>query len=345
MHPPERLLIRAANWVGDAVMCLPALRLVRRRFPRAHIAMLARPWVAGLYARESWLDEVIPYTPKPGRGDLAAKWRAARELARLNFDATLLLPNSFESAAVAFAARIPRRTGYARDGRGFLLTQPLPPPRPGEIPDHEVFYYLELLRRAGWLEELPASRPPILLEGAEAARAAGRAALDALGLPAPVLGISPGAAFGTAKRWYPERFAEAAALILREWPASVALFGSAAERPLCAQVEAALAGRRVHNFAGETSLARFIDLAAACQLFLTNDSGAMHIAYALSVPTVAIFGPTDHIGTGPTGPHTRLVRHDVECGPCKLRECPLDHRCMKLVTPDEVAHAALELLK
>ncbi|MBK7927549.1 MAG: lipopolysaccharide heptosyltransferase II [Bryobacterales bacterium] len=346
MESPHKLLIRATNWVGDAVMSLPALRMVRARFPQAHVAVLAKPWVADLYGRETWLNEVIPYTPQPGRGDWAAKWRAAREIGRMGFDAALLLPNSFESAAVAFAARIPERIGYARDGRGVLLTRALAVPKPGEIPAHETFYYLELVRRAGWLRELPATAHPVL-EGLEAARSAGGVLLEEKGLGGGVLGVSPGAAFGTAKRWYPERFAAAALRVAEERGWGVALFGSGGERALCEQVRAALEGkvRGVHNFAGETTLRQFIDAAAACRAFLTNDSGAMHIAYAVGVPTVAVFGPTDHIGTGPSGEHTRIVRVPVECSPCKLRECPIDHRCMKGVEADMVARTALELLK
>ncbi|MEP7364234.1 MAG: lipopolysaccharide heptosyltransferase II [Acidobacteriota bacterium] len=346
MHPPSKILIRATNWVGDAVMSLPALRLVRARFPHAHIAILAKPWVADLYGRESWLNEVIPYTPKPGRTDLRAKWRAARTLTTHNFDTTLLLPNSFESAAIAFLARIPHRIGYARDGRGLLLTRALSPPKPGEIPAHETFYYLELIRRAGWLDALPAAASPYL-EGVPQAREAGAELLSSHNLSGGTLGISPGAAFGTAKRWYPDRFAAAAIEIARARDLSIALFGSATERPLCEQVRAAVEPkvRAVHNFAGETSLRQFIDAASACRLFLTNDSGAMHIAYSLGVPTVTVFGPTDHIGTGPVGPHTRIVRNPVECSPCKLRECPIDHRCMTRVEAPEVARTALELLK
>jgi len=346
MPSPAKLLIRATNWVGDAVMSLPAMRLVRARFPSAHIAVLARPWVADLYGRESWLNEVIAYTPRPGRTDLAAKWRAARTLAQRRFDTTLLLPNSFESAAVALLARIPNRIGYARDGRGILLTRAIAAPKPGEIPAHETYYYLELIRRAGWLDALPAAAAPTL-EGAAEARDAGATLLASVGLAGPILGISPGAAFGSAKRWYPDRFSAAAIQISSARGFAVALFGSAAERALCEEVCAALASRvrAVHNFAGTTTLRQFIYAAAACSLFLTNDSGAMHIAYALGVPTVTVFGPTDHIGTGPVGEHTRIVRQPVECSPCKLRECPIDHRCMTRVESGLVARTALELLK
>jgi heptosyltransferase-2 len=329
----SRILVRATNWVGDAVMSLPALRAIRARFPAAHIAVLARPWVADLYAREPFADEVIPYTAPRGARGLAEQWRAAAELRRRRFDCAILLQNAFEAALLAWLARIPRRIGYNRDGRGFLLTDAIAVPRPGEAPLHQRFYYLELLRRAGILNEIPQDNA-VRLEGA--APAQGEA----------WVGVSPGAAYGGAKRWPAERFAEAAAELAACLEAGVALFGSADERALCERVEALIAGRaRVVNHAGRTSLREFIDLAAGCRVFLTNDSGAMHIASALGVPTVAVFGATDHVATGPAGERWRIVREPVECSPCLLRECPIDHRCMTRVEPGRVAREALELLK
>ena len=337
--PFNHILVRATNWVGDAVMSLPALRALRERFPQAHIAILAKPWVAGLYHRERFCDRLIPYTPRT----LGEKYRAARALSLHKFDVAILLQNAFEAAAVAAIAGIPKRIGYARDGRGFLLTTAVPVPGPGEIPPHERFYYLELLRRAGILDRLPES-DNIRLEGAPDARAAGLERFRALGLGDTIVGLSPGAAYGTAKRWLPERFAEAANRVAGELGASVAVFGSASERDLC---ESVAGGIRVpaRNFAGQTELAEYIELAAACRVYLTNDSGAMHIASALGLPTVAVFGATNHVTTGPTGPLARVVREPVECSPCLKRECPIDHRCMTRVDAARVADTALELLK
>jgi heptosyltransferase II len=335
----ERILVRATNWVGDAVMSLPALGALRDRFPKASISILAKPWVADLYAREPFCDELIPYRA----ADLKSKWLLARQLAAHRFDCAILLQNAFEAAAIAFAARIPERIGYARDGRSPLLTRAVKTPRKGEIPPHERFYYLELLRRAGILETLPASEA-IRLEGAGAAREAGRARFHELGWNGDVIGLSPGAAYGGAKRWLPERFAEAANLLARELNAAVAVFGSEGERNLSGSIADAIQAP-VKNFAGRTTLAEFIDLAAACRVYLTNDSGAMHIASALGVPTVAIFGATDHLATGPTGALASVVREPVECSPCLQRECPIDHRCMTRVGAGRVADAALELLK
>jgi heptosyltransferase-2 len=331
----SRVLVRATNWLGDAVMSLPAIRAMRQVFPHAHIAIAASPWVADLYARETSIDRIIPYTGS--RRAFAARLRVER------FDGAILLQNAFDAALIAWLARIPERIGYNRDARGLLLTRAIPVPEPGDIPRHERFYYLELLRRAGVIERFP-STDAIRLEGIEAARESGARHLAALGMALPVIGISPGAAYGNAKRWLPDRFAEVA----RAWQrvsAAVLIFGSASERPLCEEIAAYLSGRRieVRNLAGQTTLREFIDLAAVCRLFLTNDSGAMHVASALAVPTVAVFGATDDATTGPTGPLARVVREHAECSPCLLRDCPIDHRCMTRVTADQVAAVALEL--
>jgi heptosyltransferase-2 len=337
-----KILVRATNWLGDAVMSLPALQAIRGGYPDAHIAVLARPWVADIYARESFADEVILYESPRGLKDLRGKWRLARALAARKFDLAILLQNAFEAAAIVRLAGIPRRVGYDRDARGWLLTDAIQVPARGEIPRHERFYYLELLKRAGIIGAIPDS-DAIRLTGSQGAAEAGARRFSEMGIHGPVIGISPGAAYGSAKRWLPERFAEAAASL----DGTVALFGSADERALCEEIAGMLRqrGKYVYNFAGETKLSEFIELAAACEAYLTNDSGGMHIASALGVPTVAIFGATDHIATGPTGPLARIVREPVDCSPCLLRECPIDHRCMTRVPAEIVAQAARELLK
>jgi len=342
----SKILIRATNWVGDAVMSVPALAAIRRSFPKAEIVVLARPWVADIYAGETSINRVIRYHAPGGLRGWGAKWRLARGLRRERFDCAILLQNAFEAALLVWLAGIPKRIGFDRDGRGWLLTDPVAVPKPGDIPRHERFYYLELLRRAGVIDAMPPS-DAIRLEGT--AQAAGRGALKfgQLGIPLPVIGVSPGAAYGGAKRWLEDGFAEAASRVANEQSASVVLFGSETERPLCDAIASSIRGRGLAavNLAGRTTLREFIDLAAACRLFLTNDSGAMHIASAAGVRTVAIFGATDELATGPTGPLARVVREKVECSPCLLRECPIDHRCMTRVTPDRVAVAALELLR
>jgi len=325
------ILIRATNWIGDAVMSLPALRAVRTRFPDARITVLAKPWVAALYEGERSIDGVIP---------LEGRWQTILRLRAGHFDWGILFPNSFDSALVLRLGGVKRISGYARDARGFLLTDAIPRPLPGQIPRHERFYYLELLRRAGVIDVLP-DVPEIQLDSLDAKRRRGEKAFLAAGVSLPVIGVSPGAAYGGAKRWIPERFSEAASRLAAQYGASVAVFGSAAEKVLCDSVAVAAGGR---SFAGETSLRDFIDMAAACHLFLTNDSGAMHIAAATGVPSITVFGPTDETATGPLGDQAVRLRHPVECAPCMRRECPIDHRCMTRVTADDVILAAAKIL-
>src|ERR1700677_1352287 len=178
----SRVMVRATNWLGDAVMSLPAIRAIRGVFPQAHLAVVAKPWVADLYARERSIDRVIPYTAKTF-GDKRA---FAARLRRERFDGAILLQNAFDAALMAWMAGIPERTGSRRDGRGFLLTQAIPVPEPGDIPRHQRFYYLELLRRAGMLERFPVA-DAIRLDGIDAARAAGEAHLARLGIAGPAV--------------------------------------------------------------------------------------------------------------------------------------------------------------
>jgi len=342
----RRILVRATNWVGDAVMSVPALQALRQHNPQTQIAILARPWVAGLYGREAFCDELIPYDAPRGWQGLNEKRRLAASLRARKFDCALLLQNAFEAAALARWAGIAIRIGYDRDARGWLLTHPIPLPAAGETPRHQRFYYLELLKRAKLIPGYEHDGA-IRLGGTGSAASRGREHLQAAGLEGPVIGVSPGAAYGGAKRWLAERFAEAAVAIARERGAQVAVFGSKEESAICETVrqEIAFAGLACHNFAGATSLAEFIEIAGACQLFLTNDSGAMHIASALGVPTVVVFGATDDEATGPTGSWSRVVRHSVECSPCLLRECPIDHRCMTGVPASQVIAAVQGLVE
>lgn len=327
-----KILVRATNWIGDAILSLPALRAIRGRYPEAEIVVLAKPWVSALYERERSISRVIPLRGLPGARDWKTKAGLIGELRRERFDLAILFPNSFESAAVVRLAGVNRIVGYARDGRGFLLTDAIATPKPGEVPEHERFYYPELLRRAGIIDALP-DVPPIRLDGIEALRAQGEQRFASLGVKLPVVGVSPGAAFGSAKRWLPERFAAVASKLAEKAGAAVAVFGSAAEQELCAEVARAAGGR---SLAGRTTLSEFIELTAACRFFLTNDSGAMHIASALGVPTATVFGPTNEKATGPLGELAMIVREPVDCAPCGLRECPIDHRCMTRVTAARV---------
>lgn len=323
-----KILVRATNWIGDAVMSLPAIRAIHERFPQAEITVLAKPWVAALYEGERSIERILPLDV--GTLKLASRLRTEY------FDLAVLLPNSLKSAWGMRLSGAKRIVGYARDGRSPLLSDAIGIPAKGEIPPHESYYYLELLRRAGLLDALP-QIDQIRFDEFEAKKQRGSELFEASGIMLPVIGVSPGAAYGSAKRWLPERFAKSARRLAEKMNASVVVFGSAAERSMCEEVAQTAGGR---NLAGETTLRGFIDMTAACALFLTNDSGAMHIAAACGVPSVTVFGPTNEIATGPPGHLARIVREPVDCAPCMLRECPIDHRCMTRVTAEHVIAAA-----
>jgi heptosyltransferase-2 len=340
MESVDRLVVRAPNWLGDAVMSLPTIEQLRRRWPSAHLAVLARPQVAALY-RSPLVDEVLFDGSEADWKDFAGRCRVAARLRRRRFAATVLLPNGFDVAAVAWLAGIPIRIGYAARRRGWLLTHPVPAPEPREPTRHQSLRYLEILHAAGLIAEVPPV-PTIRILGAAELREVGRARLEGTRI-----GVAPGSANGTAKRWPAERFAEAAALAARDLDAGVAIFGSADERGLCARVAGLVEGRGIsaRSFAGRTDLQGFLELAAACRGMLANDTGSMHVADALGVPTIAVFGPTSPVATGPTGPRSQIVRVDVDCGPCLLHQCPQDHRCMTGVSSGSVAAALVTLVR
>ena len=359
--PPARLssrghgIVIAPNWVGDAVMCLPALTTLAARQPDYRWEIVARPGAATVFqaaaraaAKADW--SVTTLREAPGVRQLLAarrRWRPQRP------DLAVVFPNSMYSAVFAAATAARRRVGYLRDARGRLLTDAVAGPRPGETPPHEAFYYLELLRRAG-LADTPWSgvddlRPRI---------AADPEILDRWQQQLPVgvsgarVAIHAGASFGHAKRWLPERFAAVAAQLAAAGHA-VLFVGSPEEAPLAAslaQTAMAAAGAGaapIVNLGGRTDLEALLAVLAASRLLIANDSGPMHLAAALGTPVVAIFGSTNARETHPLaarGDWRLLQAPGIACSPCKRRECPIDHRCMTRVGVEEVAGAAISLL-
>ncbi|MBZ5529454.1 MAG: lipopolysaccharide heptosyltransferase II, partial [Acidobacteriia bacterium] len=285
-------------------------------------------------------DRLIPYDPRAEHRGWQGRERLARELRTERFDLAILFQNAFDAAWLAWRAGIPQRVGYARDGRSLLLTQAIPVPRPEEIPAHEQFYYLELLRRAGWIGK-PGGEEFISLEvSEEQRRRASVFLLEAGARPhAPRLAIGAGASYGSAKCWPPERFSALANRLTANFDSDVILFGTSAEQPVA---EAIIAGmkRAPINLTGRTAIADLPGLLSQCHLFVGNDSGAMHVAAAVGLPVVAVFGPTDPQGTAPVTPRCSIVQEKPYCSPCFLRRCPTDHRCMTAIQPETVADAA-----
>jgi len=341
---PGKIMVRAPNWIGDAVMSLPALEALRARYPSAEIVVVAKPWVSEIFAGHQAVSRQIDYDSTGEHRGARGLWNLARALRDERFDAAVLFQNAFHAAWMARLAGIPVRIGYTRDARGALLTHAIEAPAPAAY-GHHAYYYLQLLLRAG---VIPKFEPveEIRLTAGKAERAWARKYVESLGYSGPRLfvGVSPGASFGPAKRWPPERFADLADRLIGALGADVLIFGSAAEKPLAE----AIAGEMEHTptiVAGETSLAQLMALFAQCRLIVTNDSGPMHLAAALGVPLVAVFGSTSQRSTGPLGAHVRVVKRPPPCSPCGLRECPIDFRCMMEVTVESVHRAALEVVK
>ncbi|MHB8138193.1 MAG: lipopolysaccharide heptosyltransferase II [Smithellaceae bacterium] len=333
----ERILIRGTNWIGDAVMTLPAIASVHAAYPGAHLAILAKPPVTDIYRLFSAADEIIPYE---NRFDSPlGVFRLAYVLRQKKFDAAILLQNAIEAAIIALAAGIRVRAGFNSDGRGFLLTHAIR--RTEDIfKVHQIDYYLEMVKALGCADVDRTMHLETHISPVDA-----RSVLQQY-LPngdRTIIGIAPGAAYGPAKRWFTERFAEAGDQLSKELNAQVILFGGQTDWETAEQVRKR-AQTDMINLAGLTSLREAIYLISQCRLFLSNDSGLMHVAGALNIPTVAIFGSTNPVTTSPTGEKTMLVRKDVSCSPCLKKICPTDFRCMTLVTVSDVVGAAKTLL-
>ena len=331
MSDPRQVVVVAPNWLGDAVMALPAIADVKRHFGRVTVA--ARPAVASLFRLSPAVDTTVALTED------------ARTLAALQADVAILLPNSFASAWQVKRAGIAGRWGYARDLRGWLLTRAVRPPRGGM---HQGEYYQQLTAALG----IPAGPLQPSLEVPAPALANARELLASRGWDRlrPLVVMAPGAAYGTAKRWLPAHFAELVASVVREANAFCVLVGSAGDAETTRWVVESLApdvSASVADLTGATTLEALAGVLRLARTCVSNDSGAMHLAAALGVPVAALFGPTRDRETAPlaaAGGRTALLINPVWCRPCMLRECPIDHRCMKGLAPARVFSAVRELM-
>jgi heptosyltransferase-2 len=315
--------------------------------PHAHITLATRSWAEGLFADADFLDDILIYDRHPR--DLRGVARQTREWRRRGFDLALLFQNAFEAALIAAAARVPVRMGYATDGRRALLTHALPVPGWREE-RHEVFYYLnivaeleQLLGGASLVEE---HEPQLALNISEERKAQARSFLSSQGvvMDRQLIAFCPGSTNSRAKRWPAERYATLADRFISESGANVLLIGSPDELEVSREVEKRMRYRPV-MLTGRTELAQAVAILSLADVLITNDTGPAHISAALNRPTLVIFGPTDPRTTRPFSPVAEIVRHPPECAPCMLRDCPIDHRCMTAISPDEVFSRASEMIK
>ena len=374
----RRILIRGTNWLGDAVMTTPALLRLREKFPDAHIALLTPEKLRDLWLGHPAVNETISFAPgesifSVGRklrrvGSSRRDDRTAQRAVPTKFNLAVVLPNSPRSAIEPWLAGIPKRIGYARPWRNFLLTQAIAP-RPDAVemhkrsvveiqtlisqtPDarpqtpasaHQIHEYLHLVAALGANPEPLAPQLFVAPEEVEAAKI--KFGLEKM--TSPVFGLNPGAEYGPAKRWSVERFIAAVQEIQNRTNCVWLIFGGQNDKAVADKIQSAIGNRQsaILNFAGKTSLRELMSLLKLCRVLLTNDSGPMHVAAALGTPVVVPFGSTSPELTGPGlpgDPRHRLLKSDAPCSPCFLRECPIDFRCLNGISVERVVEAVLE---
>ena len=340
----DRVVVRTPNWVGDAVMCVPALRELKRIYPSAHITLVARPGAPDIFIDADFADEVIIYE----RAGLASVWQQISDWKKRRFDLAILFQNAFEAAAISFLARVPVRVGYDSEHRGFLLTHSIPLPT-WKDQRHEVFYYLniihELERAISGTSSPETVEPEFALSVSEDRKLQARKLLREQGLDdtKPLVLLCPGSVNSRAKRWPAERFA-ALADQFSAAATNVALIGSPGETDVSEKVRD-LAQAKLLVLTGQTSMAEATALISIADVLITNDTGPAHIGPAVGTPTLVIFGPTNPATTRPFGPAGVVVREPPDCAPCMLRDCPIDHRCMTAIAPADIFARARKLMR
>jgi len=347
----NRILVRGANWIGDAVMTMPALERLRSSFPQSHIALLATPLTTGLFESSPFVDEVIEYRRKE---DGARAFLQTMMLMRARaFDLAVLFQNAFEAALLARMGGAPLRIGFAEQGRGLLLTHRLHR-SPRRRNRHQVHDYLDIVAECervcmGGNSQSQISNPlPFLIAG-HAQRQAAESLLRRFGVDStsrPLVALNAGATNSRAKCWPEDRFAALADRLTDALNARIVFIGAASECDGAERIIQRMKQRGAVNLAGKTSMAELIGALDACDLLISNDTGPAHISAALGRPTLTIFGPTNEFETAPAGPRAESLRADgVECARCMLRDCPIDHRCMTQIALPEVFERSLKLLE
>lgn len=333
-EPLTRILVRSTNWIGDAVMTTPALAALRSHYPAAEIVLLANPLVAELFENHPSIDRVMVYDKKGWHQGARGMMRLLKEVRAERFDAALLLQNAIEAALIASFSLIPRRAGYTTDGRRLLLNYPVKVTAADKL-KHHTDYYVGLLSQLG----ISGGDGKLALACSDEENQWAESVLK----EENIIAINPGAAYGSAKRWLPERFAAVGDALADRYGARILLTGGPGEIEIGADIAAAMQVDPL-NMIGKTSVREMMALLSKSRLLVTNDSGPMHVATAFSTPIVAVFGPTDHTTTCPASANVKIVRKQIDCAPCLLRQCPTDHRCMLAITADDVIDAANQLL-
>jgi heptosyltransferase II len=337
---PRRVIVKEPNWLGDLVITLPALRAVRNAYPEAHLAVLVKQELAGFFEGVEKIDEVIPYRIGTGVRGVVDRWKVIHTVRARRFDLAVVLPRSFEAALWVAAARVPWRAGMAAQGRSYLLTDAVRAPAP-DLTRHQAHDYLDVLREALGID---GSIEDVRVVGAPSRTAKMRAWLaERRRGDGPLIALAPAAAYGPAKEWPADRYAALVDELREVDGAECVLVGTPSERDRCVEVAAASRSSALIA-AGATDVGDLLALLSHCDAFAGNDSGAMHVAGALGIPTVGIFGSTCPERTGPLGPRTRVLYEQIACSPCLERTCRFDHYdCLRRVSVAHVVAALAEL--
>ncbi len=343
------ILVRAPNWIGDAVMCTPALLNVRESYPNAQITLLGRPAIVELLRNHPGIDHVLSYEHEGAHAGLLGKLRLILQLRRSEFDVAILLQNAFEAAFLTLCAGIPNRWGYGTDGRAFLLTKAVAVVSPKRSV-HQVQYYQSLIQSL--VGRIIPRRLQLVVSQDDEVNVDERFPELRTTQGEYLIGVNPGSVYGSSKRWLPDRFAELADRVIKQLQENnsshvrvkCVVLGGASEKSLAHSIASLMQNKPV-VLSGKTTLRELMGIIKRCSLFLTNDTGPMHIAAALNVPMVAIFGSTDPHHTAPYGFNDMVVQQTVACAPCFLRSCPIDHRCMTQVTVQQAYDTAMQQLE
>lgn len=328
----KRLLVRGVNWVGDTILTYPSVQQLKSFFPQAHLAILVPDHLVDLWRTFPYIDEILSFRKEVKMNLVWEDLRTIKTLKNKNFDLAIIFPRSLHSALQVFLAGIPIRIGYQSEGRSVFLSHRIP--RTEEVLRiHRIYYYQRLIEFFGKVETPPS--PKIFLK--EEDRQWADQTLKDLGVQDGelLIGMNPGATYGVAKCWPAERFGELGKRLSEKFQVRIILFGKKEEQSTVGKICQFL-GRNGIDLAGRTSLIQLTTLLERCRLLITNDTGTMHVAAAVGTPVVAIFGSTNPATTRPWGEKHVIVRKKLPCSPCLKRVCPTDHRCMNLITVDEV---------
>jgi heptosyltransferase-2 len=333
-----KIVVRAPNWIGDAILSMPALVSLRKNYPDAEIWVTASRWTKGIFVPLDWVSGTISLSNKNSYKNIRSD---AKKLKEHDFDIGVLFTNSFGSALLFSLANIPQRWGYARDGRQLLLTKGVRT-SPLEAPCHHIQYYLSLISKLGLETESAQLDFPLTDESTSQAKALFQS--NSVDRNKPIIILSPSASYGPAKRWPVSFFSRLATLLQSNNDVEVLIIGSEADKEIARAIAAAMS-KKPFDLTGQTTLPQLAGTIGQAALFITNDSGPMHLANALKVPVVAIFGPTDPQITGPFQKPSKVLKGQVPCWPCSYRECPFEHQCMTQISPEMVFEACQDFLK